>query len=100
MTDFALNQIEVKHDEAAHRFEAVVQGLSAVLIYKIVPGRMLIQHTEVPPVLEGRGLAARITKVALEYARGKSLEVVPACSYTASYMAKHPEYNDLLPRPR
>jgi len=54
MTDFALNQIEVRHDEAAHRFEADIQGLTAVLVYKIVPGRMLIQHTEVPPVREGR----------------------------------------------
>ncbi len=100
MTDLALNQIEVRHDEAAHRFEADIQGLTAVLVYKIVPGRMLIQHTQVPPVLEGRGIAAKITRIALEYARSKSLEVVPACSYTASYMAKHPEYNDLLPRPR
>ena len=100
MTDFALNQIEVKHDEAAHRFEAVVQGLSAVLIYKIVPGRMLIQHTEVPQELEGRGIAAKMTRVALEYARSNKLEVVPACSYTATFMAKHPEYNDLLPPPR
>jgi len=38
--------------------------------------------------------------VALEYARSQNLEVVPACSYTASFMAKHPEYNDLLPPPR
>ena len=93
-----MDQVEVKHDETAHRFEAEVHGLKAILVYKIVPGRMLIQHTEVPPILEGRGLAARITRVALEYARSKGLEVVPACSYTASYMAKHPEYSDLLPR--
>jgi len=98
--DFASDQIEVRHNLPAKRFEADVQGLTAVLVYKIVPGRMLIQHTEVPPVLEGRGIAAKLTRVALEYARGEKLQVVPACSYTASYMAKHPEYNDLLPPPR
>lgn len=98
--EFALDQVEVKHDEKARRFEAEIHGLSAVLVYKIMPGRMLIQHTEVPPALEGRGLAAKITRVALEYARKEKLQVVPACSYTASYMAKHPEYNDLLPPPR
>lgn len=98
--EFAVDQIEVRHNPATRRFEADVHGLLAVLVYKIVPGRMLIQHTEVPPALEGRGLAAKLTRVALEYARREKLQVVPACSYTASYMAKHPEYNDLLPPPR
>jgi hypothetical protein len=98
--DFAVDQVEVRHDESAHRFEAEVHGLKAVIVYKIVPGRMLIQHTEVPRELEGRGLAAKLTRIALEYARSKALQVVPACSYTSSYMAKHPEYNDLLPPPR
>jgi uncharacterized protein len=98
--EFAVDQVEVKHNEAVHRFEAEIHGLKAVVVYKIIPGLMLIQHTEVPPVLEGRGLAARLTRVALEFARSKGLQVVPACSYTASFMAKHPEYNDLLPPPR
>jgi predicted GNAT family acetyltransferase len=98
--DFALDQLEVKHNETAKRFEIEVQGLTSFLVYKIVPGRILIQHTEVPQGLEGRGIAARLTRVALEYARSQKLEVVPACSYTSSYMANHPEYNDLLPPPR
>lgn len=98
--DFILAQVEVKHNEKEHRFESEIHGMSAVLVYRIVPGRMLIQHTEVPPSLEGRGLAAKLTRVALEYARKEKLQVVPACSYTASFMAKHPEYNDLLPPPR
>jgi len=95
-----LDKLEVKHNEAARRFEADLQGAIAVLVYKLVPGRMLIQHTEVPKELEGRGIAAKMTRVALEYARSQKLEVVPACSYTATFMAKHPEYNDLLPPPR
>jgi len=98
--EFALDQVEVKHNEAVHRFEAEIHGLKAVVVYKIIPGLMLIQHTESTAVLEGRGLAARLTRVALEFARSKGLQVVPACSYTASFMAKHPEYNDLLPPPR
>ena len=98
--EFILANAEIKHNEKAHRFESENNGLLSVLVYKIVPGRMLFQHTEVPPSLEGRGLAAKLTRVALEYARKEKLQVVPACSYTASFMAKHPEYNDLLPPPR
>jgi len=100
MMDFILAHVEVKHNEKAHRFESEIHGMLAVLVYRIVLGRMLIQHTEVPPALEGRGLAAKLTRVALEYARNEKLQVVPACSYTASFMAKHPEFNDLLPPPR
>jgi len=98
--EFAVDRVEVRHNETARRFEAEVHGLKAVVVYKIIPGHMLIQHTEVPPGLEGRGLAAKLTRTALEFARDKALHVIPACSYTASYMAKHPEYNDLLPPPR
>ena len=67
--EFILANAEIKHNEKAHRFESENNGLLSVLVYKIVPGRMLFQHTEVPPSLEGRGLAAKLTRVALEYAR-------------------------------
>ena len=97
--EFDLNHALVTHNESARRFEAVVHGLTAFIVYKILPGRMVIQHTEVPPELEARGLAARLTRAALDYARSKKFEVVPACPYTAAFIAKHPEYNDLLPSP-
>ena len=98
--EFDLSQVVVTHNEAAHRFEATVHGLAALLDYKIHSGAMVIRHTEVPPELGSRGLAGRLTALALDYARSKNLSVVPACSYAVTFMAKHPEYNDLLPPPR
>jgi predicted GNAT family acetyltransferase len=98
--EFVLDQVQITHNEAAHRFEAEVQGLTAILVYKLVPAGMIIQHTEVPLELEGRGLAAKLTRTALEFARTKNFSVIPACSYAVTFMAKHPEYNDLLPPPR
>ena len=97
--EFALDKVQVTHNESARRFEAVVHGLTAFIVYKMLPGRMVIQHTEVPPELEARGLAAKLTRAALDYARSKEFEVVPACPYTAAFIAKHPEYSDLLPSP-
>ena len=94
--EFDLDIVNVVHNESGRRFEADVQGLAALLVYKLVPGRILIQHTEVPPALEGRGLAAKLTRAALDYARSKNLLVVPICPYTADFMEKHPEYIDLL----
>jgi uncharacterized protein len=98
--EFDLEHVLVTHNEATRRFEAIVQELTALIVYKLVPGAMVIQHTEVPPELEGRGLAAKLTRAALDYARSKGFQVVPACPYTAAFIAKHPEYGDLLPSPR
>jgi predicted GNAT family acetyltransferase len=33
---------------------------------------------------------------ALQAARAEGLKVAPRCSFVSSYMARHPEFNDLL----
>ncbi|HTV95707.1 MAG TPA: GNAT family N-acetyltransferase [Steroidobacteraceae bacterium] len=83
--------MQVDHDSAAHRFTALVDGERAVLDYTIAAGVMTITHTGVPHAIEGRGVAAELTRKALETARDHGWRVVPACSYAAAYLAKHPE---------
>jgi predicted GNAT family acetyltransferase len=43
----------------------------------------------------GRGIAAELTKFALDTARANGWKVRPLCSYAEVYMRRHPEYNDL-----
>jgi predicted GNAT family acetyltransferase len=57
---------------------------------------LLLTHTEVPPALEGRGIAAALVKAALDWARAEGLRVRPLCSYVVAYMRRHPETQDLL----
>ena len=57
---------------------------------------MVFTHTGVPPALRGRGLAARLTAAGLDHARDRGLRVVPACSYVAAYIERHPAYQPLL----
>jgi len=38
---------------------------------------MIIEHTEVPVELEGKGIAGRIVRAALDYARAQKLKVMP-----------------------
>jgi predicted GNAT family acetyltransferase len=94
--DFNLDDVAVIHNEAAHRFEAQVGDLRARIDYRRFPDRIVFTHTEVPPPLEGRGLAAKLTRVALDFARASHLRVVPLCPYVASYIREHVEYHDLL----
>jgi len=67
------------------------------VVYKIIPGLMLIQHTEVPPVLEGAARSeayTRRTRIRTQQGAASG----PRVFLYRFFMAKHPEYNDLLPR--
>jgi len=94
--DVRLNNVAVTQNEEAHRFELSINGLRSVLAYRLSPGRMVLLHTEVPQSLEGQGLAAKLTRYALDFAREKHLRVVPLCPYTSSFLRKHREYQDLV----
>ncbi len=91
-----LDDVVVTHDEEARRFEASVNGLRSLLTYRRFPDHILLQHTEVPPPLEGKGLAAKLTRTALDFARANHLRVVPLCPYVSSFLRRHREYQDLI----
>ncbi|WP_275430632.1 GNAT family N-acetyltransferase [Klebsiella aerogenes] len=40
-------------------------------------------------------MAARLVEAGLAWAREQQLKVVPACSYVAIYLQRHPEWRDL-----
>ena len=93
---FDLDSLPVVHNEPQSRFEIACDGLLAFAEYRLRDGRMIISHTEVPPAFQGRGIAAKITRAALDHARSRNLLVVPSCPYTAAFLRKHTEYHDLL----
>lgn len=64
--------------------------------YMLVGEKMIIEHTEVPVELEGKGIASRIVRTALDYARAQKIKVMPLCPYTAGFIHRHPEYQDLV----
>lgn len=87
---------DIAHDAAASRFFLLREGHRCVLDYALTNGTMTITHTGVPEALGGRGLAAALTRVALEHAKQQGWRVVPRCSYAAAYIQRHPEYADLV----
>jgi uncharacterized protein len=91
-----LDAVAVTHNEEAHRFEATVGGLRSLLAYRLFPDRIVLHHTEVPPPIEGHGMAAKLTRAALDFARSHHLRVVPLCPYVSSFVRKHREYQDLV----
>lgn len=91
--------ISVVHNENENRFEAHISGHLAVVDYiRGDDGSLTITHTGVPKELEGQGIAGQLTKVMLEYVKNNGLKVRPLCPYTATYIQRHPEYQDLILR--
>lgn len=86
----------VQHHAEAHRFEVVVDGVMCVCDYRLRDGIATFTHTGVPTEVEGRGIAGALVRAALEWARQEGLKVRPACSYVATYIRRHPEFEDLL----
>ena len=86
----------VTNNERTHRFEIEEGDSTAFLSYRHVGNSIALDHTEVPPELEGRGIASKLTRSALEFAREQGLQVVPICPYVSKYLRKHSEYLDLL----
>ncbi len=86
----------IQHQTAGNRFTCIVDDHEAELAYARADGRLDLRHTRVPDAIGGRGIAGDLVRAALDYARAEGLGVVPTCSYVASYIERHPEYEDLL----
>jgi uncharacterized protein len=85
----------------AFRYELLVDDrLAGWIEYSLHPPRIVMMHTEVDRAYEGRGLASRLAKGALDDARARDLKVVPRCPYIARYIDEHPQYRDLVDRGR
>lgn len=81
---------------AHHRYELAVDGQIAASYYELSGNVITFTHTEVPKELGGRGIGSQLIKSALDQTRAKGLKVVARCPFVAAYIAKHPDYADLL----
>ena len=91
--------VDVVHDEAGHRFVVTLQGYEACLMYRLTGTEVDLYHTYVPEVFRGKGVAERLCKAGFEFAKQRSLTVIPSCSYVSDYYLKrHPEYEPLVTR--
>jgi predicted GNAT family acetyltransferase len=79
------------------RFEIEERGEVAYLEFdRDSQGWMTIWHTEVPPAMRGRGVAAELAQTAFEYAKQNNLRVDVICPLAADFASKHPEYNSFI----
>jgi uncharacterized protein len=87
---------KVKHNEAAHRFELDVNGLTALADYRRDGTTLTFTHTEVPVEFREHGIGSKLVRGALDYVRAAKERVVPQCPFVARFINDNPEYQDLL----
>jgi predicted GNAT family acetyltransferase len=86
----------IRHLPERGRFELEFEGETGDLDYQLDGAVMAILHTGVSPAIQGRGLAAALTRAAIDHARAAGWKVRPRCSYAWHYFQRHPEHADLL----
>lgn len=93
-----MSDVVVTDNPEQHRYEARIGGeLAGFAQYAVRPGAIVFIHTEVDPAFEGQGVASAIARQSLDEIRAKGrLEVFPLCPFYRGWIAKHPEYDDLV----
>jgi len=86
----------VRDNTERHRFELDADGHVAFSNYNREGGTITILHTEVPKELNGRGIGSALARGLLDMVRAQGLTVKPLCPFVAGYIAKHPEYANLV----
>lgn len=95
-----VEKLDVVHNAAENRFETWIEGQLSKLDYLDEGDTIVMTHVGVYPEHRGQGVAGKLTRVALEYAKEKSLRVIPMCPYIAAYIRRNPQYIELTSQER
>ncbi|GAB4519938.1 MAG: GNAT family N-acetyltransferase [Anaerolineae bacterium] len=93
--DIDVNNLDVRNNPDAGRFEVQLGDELAMVEYNIAGKNIIFTHTEVPPAYEGQGIANKMAEVALAYAREHGYKIQPLCPFINTYIRRHKEYQDI-----
>ena len=60
------------------------------------PHKMIIDHTEVSPALEGQGVGKKLLEKLVTYARENNLKILPLCPFAKATLDRVKEWQDVL----
>jgi hypothetical protein len=90
--------VEVTNNEAEQRYEARVDGeLVGAAYYDTADDLIVFTHTEVDDAVEGHGVGSTLARAALDDVRADGRrKVIARCPFISGWIARHPDYQDLL----
>ncbi len=82
---------DVIDDRDHHRFVYAEDGVEAQLVYRVDGSRLVLEHTEVPDSMGGRGVGGKLVRAAIERAGSAGEIIAPWCPYTRRWLTEHPD---------
>ena len=92
------NEVQLKIDGNKGFFYIEIEGKQEAMMTFVFAGedKIIIDHTEVNPGNEGKGLGKKMVAKAVEYARENKVKIIPLCPFAKSVFDKVPEFRDVL----
>ncbi|AKD05889.1 N-acetyltransferase domain-containing protein [Pontibacter korlensis] len=85
------------HDEEDLRFYMQIDGDEAELTYTYPETEVMdFDHTYVPEDSRGQGVADKLVKQGLEYAKSNNYKIIASCPVVEAYLKRHPEYQEMV----
>ena len=91
-------EVQLKINDNKGAFYIEVEGKQEAMMTFVFAGedKIIIDHTEVNPGNEGKGLGKKMVVKAVEFARDKNIKIIPLCPFAKSVFDKTPEFRDVL----
>jgi len=90
-------EIQQTDGESKGIFKAVESGKEAGrMTYSKAGNNSIIDHTEVNPEFNGKGVGKKMVIEAIKYARENNIKILPLCPFVKSVFDKTPEIRDVL----
>jgi predicted GNAT family acetyltransferase len=79
------------------RWAVVVDGHEAEMTYsRASPTLIIIDHTDVPDALRGRGVGQALVERSVLDARREGFRIIPLCPFARAQFERHPAWRDVL----
>ena len=91
-------QIKLESNAKNGFFSIEIDGKTEAKMTFVFAGtdKIIIDHTEVNPGNNGKGLGKKMVTAAVEMAREKNLKIIPLCPFAKSVFDKTSEFRDVL----
>lgn len=81
-----MTQAVIVHQPQQQRFVMTLDGAEAVLDYQITGRDINFHYTFVPPAFRGKGLAEKLVRHGLAWARTQQYKLHASCSYVQKFI--------------
>jgi uncharacterized protein len=93
-----MSNVKLKIDDNSRGAFTVMEGDEQLgeMVVSLSGQSLTVYHTEVAAKAEGKGLAKEMLATMVDYARERSLQVIPLCPFVHAQFKRHPEdYADI-----